>query len=627
MTSIHKGLFIRVQRAIFRARFRWALAIRGKKTLLWFALALALLACTAASAYLQTRRLVASTSWVLRTHDVLFSLEKLLSESERAESCVHKYAADHKQFYVNSFQQSSNRIAQQLANLRNLTSDNPGQQRVLDQVTNTVSRRLDILQQSMVTQSKTGFRVAEETSSPERESELPEQIRVQVDVMEKEQQGLLAERLRARDRATTRATMALGAGSIFSATVLCIVFVKLKREIEKRVNAQYYLRVAYAAIDEAHRHLNGIIESTSDCIAAVDPQLRWIAFNASYSRQFRQIHGTTPQVGMVIKECLGQSPEEREKAAAQWHRALAGETFTVTDEVKTSSLDQTVYENRYYPIADRDGDPIAACHIARDISERKRFEDILLRQSEELKRSNAELEQFAYVASHDLQEPLRMVASYMQLLAERYQGQLDAKADKYIGYAVDGARRMQALINDLLALSRVNSRGGEFTPTDCESVIGRVLHDLDASIRTSSALVECEGLPTVLADERQLAQLFQNLLGNALKFRAAEAPRVRLHAEQQQELWLFSVQDNGIGIDPQHADKIFILFQRLHSRQQYDGTGIGLAICKKIVERHGGRIWVESEPGKGSIFKFTLPVTQPVAPPHAAWQDTEASYA
>jgi light-regulated signal transduction histidine kinase (bacteriophytochrome) len=219
-----------------------------------------------------------------------------------------------------------------------------------------------------------------------------------------------------------------------------------------------------------------------------------------------------------------------------------------------------------------------------------------------------------------------MVASYMQLLAERYQGQLDAKADKYIGYAVDGARRMQALINDLLALSRVNSRGAEFTSTDCEAVLGRVLHDLDGSIRSSNALVECEGLPTVMADERQLAQLFQNLLGNALKFRADETPRVRLRVEQQPDSWLFSIQDNGIGIAPEHAEKIFILFQRLHSRQKYDGTGIGLAICKKIVERHGGRIWVESEPGKGSTFKFTLPVTQPAAT-SSAWQETEATYA
>jgi signal transduction histidine kinase/CHASE3 domain sensor protein len=624
MTSYYKGLFIRAQRKISRARFRWSLAVRGKKTLLWFGLALALLASTAASAYFQTRRLVASTSWVLRTHDVLFSLEKLLSESEQAESCRHKYAADPNQFYASCFQQSSQRITQTLGSLRRLTAGDPAQQRVLSQVATAVSRRLDLLQQSIATQSQ--IPIAENLSSLQRESELQEQIRLQVDVMEKEQQGLLAERLRARDRATTRTTLALGAGSLFSATVLCIVFVQLKREIEKRVDAQYYLRVAYATIDEANRHLNGIIESTSDCIAAVDPQLRWIAFNASYSRQFRQMYGATPQVGMFIQECLKQTPEDWDKTSAQWHRALCGETFTITGDAPANLIGQKVYENRYYPITDQDGDPIAACHIARDISERKRFEDILLRQSEELKRSNAELEQFAYVASHDLQEPLRMVASYMQLLAERYQGQLDVKADKFIGYAVDGARRMQSLINDLLALSRVNSRGAEFTPTECDSVLGRVLHDLNAAIRETNALVECESLPTVAADEQQLGQLFQNLLGNALKFHAAETPHIRLRAQQQQGMWLFTVQDNGIGIDPQHADKIFVLFQRLHSRQKYDGTGIGLAICKKIVERHGGRIWVESEPGKGSTFKFTLPVTHPVAT-HAAWQDSEATYA
>jgi PAS domain S-box-containing protein len=626
MPSNDKGLFNRIRREISRARFRWILTIRGRKTYLWFALALALLAGTAASAYVQTRRLRASTSWVLRTHDVLFSLEKLLSESEQAESCRHKYATAHDQLYLKCFQQSSQRITQQLANLHELTADNPAQQRILDQVANAVSKRLDILQRSISVQGEAGLSVSEKVSSLEEETEIQEQIRAQVDALENEQQGLLAERLRARDGATFRTTLALGAGFLFSATVLCTIFVKLRREIEKRVNTQYYLRVAYAAIDEAHRHLNGIIESSSDCIAAVDPQLRWIAFNASYSRQFRQMYGTTPQAGMLIPECLGQSLAEWEKAAALWQRALAGETFTVTDEVESNQPNQKVYETRYYPITDREGTPTAACHIARDISERKRFEDLLLRQSEELKRSNTELEQFAYVASHDLQEPLRMVASYMQLLAERYQGQLDAKADKYIGYAVDGARRMQALINDLLALSRVNSRGAEFVSTDCESVIGRVLHDLDAGIRSANALVECEGLPTVMADEQQIAQLLQNLIGNALKFRAADAPHIRLAAEQQNGLWLFSVQDNGIGIDPEHADKIFILFQRLHSRQQYDGTGIGLAICKKIVERHGGRIWVESEPGKGSTFKFTLPVTQPDAT-QPSWQQTEASYA
>ena len=219
-----------------------------------------------------------------------------------------------------------------------------------------------------------------------------------------------------------------------------------------------------------------------------------------------------------------------------------------------------------------------------------------------------------------------MVASYMQLLAERYQGRLDAKADKYIGYAVDGARRMQGLINDLLALSQVNSRGAKFKPAECNSVMQRVLHDLDARIRETNAEVEYAELPTVMADEQQLAQLLQNLIGNALKFRGDEIPRVRIGAERQADHWLFTIQDNGIGIAPEHAEQIFVLFQRLHSRHKYDGTGIGLAICKKIVERHGGRIWVESELGKGATFKFTLPLEHAVATP-TRWQEAQAAHA
>lgn len=626
MPSNYKGLLIRGLRQISLTRVRWALATRGKKTLPWFALALTLLSCTAASSYFQTRRLLASTGWVLRTHNTLFSLEKLLAESEQAEFCELRYAANPSQFQLTCFQKSSERIAQQLAVLRELMNDNPIERQALNQVAGAVSQRVELLHNSILAQAQVPSPLGDNPSPPERGTQLQEQIRELVQVLEKEQEGLLAERLKARDQATARTTLALGAGFIFSATVLCAIFVKLKREIDKRVDTQFYLRLAYAAADESHRHLTGIIESTPDCIAAVDPQLRWIAFNTSYSHQFQRMYGSTPKTAMLVQECLKQHPEMYEKLAAQWHRTLAGDTFTVTDEMDNPRAAQRAYEHRYYPITNSHGTPIAACHIARDISERKHFEDVLLRQSEELKRSNAELEQFAYVASHDLQEPLRMVASYMQLFAERYQGQLDAKADKYIGYAVDGARRMQALINDLLALSRVNSRGADFGSTECESLIGRVLHDLDARIRSSQASVECRDLPTVIADEQQLAQLFQNLIGNALKFRAAEKPHIQLAAEQQQGFWLFSIRDNGIGIAPEHADKIFVLFQRLHSRQEYEGTGIGLAICKKIVERHGGRIWVESELGKGSTFKFTLPVTQPVAI-GAERQDMEASYA
>jgi light-regulated signal transduction histidine kinase (bacteriophytochrome) len=225
---------------------------------------------------------------------------------------------------------------------------------------------------------------------------------------------------------------------------------------------------------------------------------------------------------------------------------------------------------------------------------------------EALERSNKELEQFAYVASHDLQEPLRMVSSYTQLLGERYKGKLDEKADKFIGHAVDGAIRMQRLINDLLAYSRISTRGQAPEPMDSHAVLGAALVNLAAAIEESHALVTNDDLPTVRADGSQLALVFQNLIANAIKFHGPEAPRVHVSAAPKDGEWVFSVRDNGIGIDPQYADRLFIIFRRLHTQQEYPGTGIGLAICKRIVERHGGRIWFESELGKGSTFFFTL---------------------
>ena len=245
--------------------------------------------------------------------------------------------------------------------------------------------------------------------------------------------------------------------------------------------------------------------------------------------------------------------------------------------------------------------------LAKDVTERKRVEEALRKSVLELKRSNAELEQFAYVASHDLQEPLRMVSSYMELMKRRYEGKLDSDADEFIGFAVDGANRMKTLIGDLLAFSRVGTHGKPPTPTDCETLLEHTLSDLKVSIDNSGAVITHDALPTVMADGSQLAQVFQNMIGNAIKFRGDEPPRIHIASEQKGDKWVFSVTDNGIGISPEFFDRIFVIFQRLHGREQYGGTGIGLAVCNKIVERHGGRMWVESEPGQGSTFYFTIP--------------------
>lgn len=244
--------------------------------------------------------------------------------------------------------------------------------------------------------------------------------------------------------------------------------------------------------------------------------------------------------------------------------------------------------------------------LQQEIEERKHVQDALRKNMQELARSNAELEQFAYVSSHDLQEPLRMVASYTQLLEKRYRAGFDEKGLLYLHYIVDGAKRMQQLINDLLMFSRVGTRGKELQPISSQSVLAVALHNLKPAIDESNARVEHDDLPMVMGDATQLTQLFQNLVSNGIKFHGDKAPKIQIRVTRQNDFWQFMVQDNGIGIDPEHFERIFVIFQRLHGREDYPGSGIGLAICKKIVDRHGGSIWVESGEEKGSTFYFTL---------------------
>jgi PAS domain S-box-containing protein len=320
-------------------------------------------------------------------------------------------------------------------------------------------------------------------------------------------------------------------------------------------------------------------------------------------------------VGYPEKALLGKSvkeishPEDRDVTDAQRARIRAGEIESARFEKRYIRADGRVIwvDLGVALVRDVFGVPQYEIAIFDDITERKNAEAALRQAHEELKRSNAELEQFAYVASHDLQEPLRMVASYTQLLGRRYESKLDADAREFMAYIVDGATRMKQLIEDLLAYSRVGIKSEDFKPVSSEAALRRALFNLRAAIDESGAVVTHDTMPTVHADEVQLGQLFQNLMGNALKFRSASVPRIHIGVAEKDSEWEFEVRDNGIGIEPQYFERIFMVFQRLHNKGEYPGTGIGLAICKKVVERHGGRIWVESRLGEGSSFHFTLP--------------------
>jgi PAS domain S-box-containing protein len=358
---------------------------------------------------------------------------------------------------------------------------------------------------------------------------------------------------------------------------------------------------ASEALRRASAYNRSLLEASLDPLVTIAPDGKITDVN----RATEQVTGRTRQelVGTDFSDYF----TDPQKARAGYQQAFR-EGWVQDHELEVRRRDghvtSVVYNASVY--RDETDRTIGVFAAARDITERKQAEEALKEYSAELARSNADLQQFAYVASHDLQEPLRMVASYTQLLAKRYRGKLDSDADDFIGYAVDGARRMQSLINNLLSYSRVGTRGKAFAATDCEGVLQEVLTNLQQSILDTSATVTHEHLPTVQGDAPQLVQVFQNLIGNALKFHGTELPRVHISAEDQDGDWRFTVRDNGIGIDPQYADRIFVIFQRLHTLAEYPGAGMGLAIAKKIVERHGGRIWVESEPGKGSTFYFTV---------------------
>ena len=367
--------------------------------------------------------------------------------------------------------------------------------------------------------------------------------------------------------------------------------ITLIRDITERKRARQELQ-------DAERRWRTLLNNSPDNIISVDSKgiIQFI---------------NRPVLGLPLEEIIGSSifqfirTNQREMYRMNLEKAFkTGEAISFEVEGR----DDTWFMNRFVPISNEKNEIITVMIIATDITDRERMAKVLLKKTAELELSNRELEQFAYVASHDLQEPVRMVASYLQLIVRKYQDRIDTDGEDYIGFAVQGATRLQAMIKDLLVYSRVGTRGIHFVITDCEKIIDRVLAELETEIKGCKGVVTRDPLPSITVDSSQLELLFYHLISNAIKFRVDRPPKIHVSAQSGKSEWVFSVSDNGIGIEPQYVDRIFQVFQRLHAGGKYPGTGIGLAVCKRIIERHEGSIWVESEFGRGSTFFFTIPV-------------------
>ena len=381
----------------------------------------------------------------------------------------------------------------------------------------------------------------------------------------------------------------------------------MRAEVAQRREAEGQLR-------RAEQQLRRVMDSSPLGMSVCDKRGQCLYTNPVLQR----IAGITAERALAGGAYTVLHPEDRERVIAGWDAAVASGAAQVSEHRYLRPDGTLVWVRRHMAPLMPDDYSDGAVTMVEDVTERRDLDLVLAARTTELARSNEELERFAYVASHDLQEPLRMVTSYGQLLVRRHQAQLNAEAREFLEFMVDGGQRAQALIADLLSLARLNSQARPMTRVALEAVLADALHELRTPIREAGATVTHDPLPTVTADARQLGQLFQNLIGNALKFRGPAAPVIHISAAQDAGAWRITVTDNGIGIEPKFFERIFVLFQRLHLRSEYEGTGIGLAICKKVVERHGGRIGVHSERGRGSTFSFTLADRLPVLEPQTA---------
>jgi PAS domain S-box-containing protein len=537
---------------------------------------------------------------VRHTHEVIENLQDLLLAMEGIESSDRGFVLTGKESYLEPYRANVLGVEQYEATLRKLTMDNPQQQRQLPALERLAAEKIQFAEMVINLRRAKGLGAAANAIESGLGQRTMDEFQGIVRELQDEELRLLVLRNGDAKRRLGQTKAALIFGTVLGLLIAVAGGWSVQRESTRRGLAETHL----AQMEGRYR---GLLEAAPDAMVVVNPAGEIVLLNVQAEKQFG--YSRDELVGQQVKNIIPEGFAERliadgTRSAAE---ALAQQIGTGIELIaRRKDGSKFPIEIMLSPLESAEGILVTAA--IRDISERKKSEEHLLKTVGELKRSNEELQQFAYVSSHDLQEPLRMVASYTQLLAKRYKGRLDSDADEFIAFAVDGCNRMQGLIQDLLAYSRAGTTGKALCEVAGEDALQGALRNLLITIEQSGAVVSHDSLPAIRTDETQLTQVFQNLVGNAIKYRSAEVPRVHVSAKKNGgNEWIFSVRDNGLGIAPQYFERIFILFQRLHGRNEFEGTGIGLAICKKVLERLGGRIWVESQPEKGSTFYFALP--------------------
>jgi PAS domain S-box-containing protein len=583
--------------------------MKTKSRLMWkmklaFGVALALLPGVGVASYWNNKNQVENEEWVAHTQEVLSVIAVVLSNTIEAESVQRGHVLTGEGSYSEQYHEVVPKLHANMVRLRTLTADNPSRQRNLDALDRLIAERLALLDQLIELQKSHLADIAGLKATVMEGTETQRAIHNLLDEMEKAENMLLKLRVSRAKASTRNSVIAILLGTSLAFGLLCAVLYLLQREANQRALAEEALRGS----EERLRMAVEAAEMGTWFWNIEKDEIYW-------SEKFRSLFGLTSDAKLNYQAFLDVThPDDRQRIDQTVRNALE---LDVPYDIEYRAVwpDSSVHWIAAKGRAHRSPDGVAVDMqgIVMDVTGRKKAQEMLQhqetleRRSADLKRSNDELQQFAYIAAHDLQEPLRMVASYTQLLARRYKGRLDSDADEFIGYAVDGAHRMQLLIGDLLAYCRVGTKGKELREISSEAALEQALLNLQGVIQESGGVVTHDPLPSVIADGAQLVQLFQNVVGNAIKYRGVELPRVHVLAKKNDDReWIFSIQDNGLGIDPQYFEKIFVMFQRLHGREEFSGTGIGLAVCKRIAERHGGKIWVESKPGKGSTFYFNL---------------------